>query len=681
MDKDKLRQAAKKIRAFASQRRELKAYLGMAPVKTEIVRAEMAIAELDADDSLLDRRLDELDAAKALLHLARSAATRAAGSKDKALWETAYGYFRRARDFSRELRIALEENSRAALELPSFRPGETGDGIQTADGIPLVPPIMPVVFLQGGDRDMGRQYALQIAGLFGEELLSRKAGRAFSTAELEELRRWEAQLADCAPEFLAFAEGMAEGARSIGLAMSYDDALALWTGVLPPETDYMGAGGARMNTVPPLACSGVAAWGAATADGRLVTGSAGDFDPTFTATIAAWPSSGNAFVFTPFGATGDVPALGSINFFGHPGMNSKGLAYVHHGGTPRMLEPKQSWGYGLRRAPGVMHVLRFASSVREARDMELAFPIGDVGLDSGTVGGFWADDREGCVLECRKDPILVREAGLLGERDFLYSANSALHPEAGACGWLAKEAERWEWSAPGGWRPRRFSFFHRLGLVYHGSSLRCGAFFKLLDREHGRIDFETMTDCYREGGTVPPGEWKAMSRQYRKTGRWGELSPGNASNGILAFMKPSEGRYSVCVGGLAPGLAPTSPLFASANPVHGATHEYWDLRLAGRPDDTAREASDEASRAIRAAEAAIASAAPRVGSSSLGRAARRLEEARAEAEIGFRRIREALETEGDERLGLVARAACRFLKAQVRARQASRAVASPAEAD
>lgn len=53
-----------------------------------------------------------------------------------------------------------------------------------------------------------------------------------------------------------------------------------------------------------------------------------------------------------------------VQIFGHPAMNDKGLAYVHHGGGPKFLEPEENWGYGIRRAASVMHILRFAKSTR-----------------------------------------------------------------------------------------------------------------------------------------------------------------------------------------------------------------------------------------------------------------------------------------------------------------------------
>ena len=77
----------------------------------------------------------------------------------------------------------------------------------------------------------------------------------------------------------------------------------------------------------------------------------------------------------------------------------------------------------------VFHILRFANSAKEALEMELSFPIGDVGSGGfGTLGGFWADSSYGYILDSRKDPVIVREAGVMGETDFLYATNSPLHP-------------------------------------------------------------------------------------------------------------------------------------------------------------------------------------------------------------------------------------------------------------
>ena len=121
---------------------------------------------------------------------------------------------------------------------------------------------------------------------------------------------------------------------------------------------------------------------------------------------------------------------------GHPGMNNKGLAYVEHGGEMRMIEPNGDWGYGIRKGTSVFHVLRFANNAREALEMELSFPVGDVGQPMGSAGGFYADSTYGYVLESRSNPVIIREAGVMGESDFRYANNSAMHPEAWKAGWM-----------------------------------------------------------------------------------------------------------------------------------------------------------------------------------------------------------------------------------------------------
>lgn len=121
---------------------------------------------------------------------------------------------------------------------------------------------------------------------------------------------------------------------------------------------------------------------------------------------------------------------------GHPEMNSKGLAYVEHGGELRMIEPKKYWGYGIHRGTSVFHILRFANSAREAYNMELSWPVGDIGWPMGSVGGFYADGTYGYVIESRKEPIVIRKSGLLGETSYIFANNSAMHPDAGKAGWM-----------------------------------------------------------------------------------------------------------------------------------------------------------------------------------------------------------------------------------------------------
>lgn len=645
----------------------LKAYLRLSPVKTSLMRTNLEIAKLDPRDPLYWQRSTEFNQAMIELTKARWYSVVASKSGKKADWQKVFESFTKSQQLADAIRNALDIANPAPVPFTASLITNKGTENQFADGVPLVPSINPVVILQGSDFEMGYQYAQQVIQIYGSWIMERKSGRVFSESELEHLRQWEQQLVTYAPEIISLCQGWAKGASDAGVRMFYEDVLEIWCSALPPETDYMGSGGARMADVPPIGCSGVAAWGRATHDGRLVTGSAGDFDPTYTVTIVAFPSSGNNYIFTPFGATGDVPGIGNVNMFGHPGMNNKGLAYVHHGGTPKMIEPKQHWGYGLRRTASVLHTLRFADNARQAREMELSYPVGDVGLDSGTVGGFYADSEYGYVMESRKEPVLIREAGTMGETDFLYSANSALHPEAHQAGWM-KKPEKWDWHPNGGWRPKEFSFFNKIGMMYYGSSLRSRYFFEMLEQARGNIDLEYMKTIYRTSGTMPEGDWKKISREYRKNGQWGAISGGNASNGVVGVMKPDNGDrgiYALCLGQPARGTTPTSPFFASFNPIYAETNAFWELTLAADPLAVAQTAGNLAAdlidRAVRILESQPEAYAHHFD--------QLLGEARSALEEGGVWEENSINAAGDEVLQAIARATRKYTIGQVRARQ------------
>lgn len=87
----------------------------------------------------------------------------------------------------------------------------------------------------------------------------------------------------------------------------------------------------------------------------------------------------------------------------------------------------RSGEYGIRRSASVFHNLRYKKSAKEAFDQEMTWSIEDIGFgDQATVGGFYADSEYGYVIESRKTPIYIREAELLGERDYLFSNNSVI---------------------------------------------------------------------------------------------------------------------------------------------------------------------------------------------------------------------------------------------------------------
>ncbi|MGW8181631.1 MAG: hypothetical protein ACWGQW_23115, partial [bacterium] len=364
-------------------------------------------------------------------------------------------------------------------------------------------------------------------------------------------------------------KGWVQGALDIGVSMSYDDVMYLWVGDTPPASDFLSQDG--LPEIPPIACSGMAAWGRATEDGKLVTGSSGDHDLSYQVVIMAYPDDGNAFLYSSFGATGAIAGGGDMWFFGHPAMNSKGVAYVHHGGGPKFLEPKKYWSYGVRRAASVIHILRYADTAKQALDFEMNMPIGDVGRgDQATVGGFYADDNYGYVIESRKEPVAIREAGLMGETDFLYANNSVVHPDAINSEWMSSSKDSWVHDPHGGWKPKNPTGMTKsLGLFlqwasgrlstsdmmirgmmmsYDNSAKRNLFMYNMLDAGKGKVNQEYMKMMYRKGGKLPEGSFDKIVKEYKKTGNWGEISTAHASNAITTVMKPSEGLFSLCTG-------------------------------------------------------------------------------------------------------------------------------------
>jgi len=426
-------------------------------VKNILALVNIELGKLDYHHPQYAQRVREFDHAMIELTKAKWHTSLAMETGAKEEWAKAFASLKKSEAFSQKLYDALVSGSSSPLDYEKVTLTRDGTEILFADGAPLVPEINPVIILQGSDYDMGYQYAQQLIQIFGPWILKRKAGRNFNE-QITVIKKWEDQIKQHAPEILSLCKGWAAGATDAGVPMSYYDVLDLWTGHEPPATGYIGESGLP-ELGPPL-CSGLAAWGHATVDGKLVTGSSGDHDIAHTVTVVAFPETGNNFIFAPFGATGDVPAAGPLYFFGHPGMNNKGLAYVHHGGGPKMVEPKKYWGYGIRRAVSVFHILRFANSAQEAREMEMSFPIGDIGPgDPGTAGGFYADSTYGYSIESRKEPVIIRESGLMGETDFLYATNSPLHPDVSQTAWMQADRESWAWDKPGGWHPQEFAAF------------------------------------------------------------------------------------------------------------------------------------------------------------------------------------------------------------------------------
>jgi hypothetical protein len=565
-------------------------------VHSILIRVNTELRKMDKRDPLFVLRLKEFN--QAVLELQKSKwYAEAAGRKlATKYWKKCFFSSKLSLKYGTAIYDAIIDKSSLPVVNLFDQVTKTPDSeILMTDSVPLLPQSNPVVFLEGTDYEMGFQYSQQVIEIFGRWIFMHKAGRSFTIDETEVHRRYEEQMKIHTPELLDFIRGWADGATASGVLMDYEDVLDIWTGHSKPTNFYQAKGDwdKAMDRLPIL-CSGMAAWGKATIDGKLVTASSGDHDATFMVTIVAFPKTGNSFIYSPFSVYGDVPIVGNVGMMGHPGMNSRGVAYVHHGGVPKMIEDRKEWGYGIRRGMSVFHVLRFANSAHEALEMEMSFPVGDVGLDpANTAGGFYADDSYGYIAESRKNPVAIREAGILGETDFLYANNSAAHPLASESGWMKPFKDKWKWDQHGGWTPLQFQPPSLISLrkpsgaelvnsiqnlMYHNSCSRNNYAFSSLNHKKGSIDQQYMKQIYQTSGILPVGSFEEIAKNYKKTGEWGQVTTGHAGNAIVAFMKPSEGKYAVCVGPAARGLTGHAP-FPHCGPIYNETNAVWEMHL------------------------------------------------------------------------------------------------------
>jgi hypothetical protein len=329
--------------------------------------------------------------------------------------------------------------------------------------------------------------------------------------------------------------------------------------------------------------------------------------------------------------------------------------------------------------------MRFANSAREAREMEAAFPIGDVGSgDPGTAGGFYADDEYGYVYESRTRPELLREAGTMGETDFLYATNAPIHPGIAQAPWRVDSSGEWSFDEHAGWFPPsapgkiNFKTFlmslkqpHMIGIEWsaYNSFYRNRSMYEVLNRGVGHIDMAYIKMMYRRSGTLPEGGEKEIVAGYSE-GEWGEIPASNSANATVTIMKPSDGIFCHCVGPARRGLTPLSAkLFA--HPMYQETNAFWELKLEDSPEAIVTYARDRAVEYIQEAKALFAGLDRR--DPAYDSMAGFLKAARTDFEAG-----DAARMETGEAVAGLARLARAYTRAQVRARQVINALVPPA---
>ncbi|MFD2473559.1 hypothetical protein [Amycolatopsis silviterrae] len=527
---------------------------------------------------------------------------------------------------------------------PEYVLGRSGETPVTEHGAPVVPTVCPVVVIAGTNREMGAQYATQVIDIYGTWIFDHLADHVVTEEERLVLAQWAAQLDRHAPEIIEFARGWSEGANERGVPLTVEQTVAIWTGYLPPADHHVlmaeeltedrayGTNvysGAVVTTAGETVdmCSGFCAWGTATPDGRLYAASTTDHDCTHQATIVAFPDEGNSFVYTPFSANGFIPGLGRFYMAGHPGFNSKGVTYVHHGGHSTEGGsngggPQEEWGYGVRRGAATFHALQFANTAAQARDMMLSMPVGDAGRILGTAGGLWADSAYGVAIEQRTGcpdrprPVLrestrSRSGALM---DVLYANNNPLSADRGP--WRAPDEAEFRFDDESGWY---LAFPGTPGTADPGlaaarrgtrnSAARNRFFARQANAGLGEIDDEYLTAMYRTSGTIPDGSYEEAAASWNAGGEW-ESSAAHRGNAFTAVVKPDAGEYRGCIG-------PADRYLEVREPSHGyyyfdETGEFWSLRLGDAPQAVLGTALDTAVAAVADAQAAVRSAGRRL---------------------------------------------------------------------
>jgi hypothetical protein len=451
------------------------------------------------------------------------------------------------------------------------------------DGAPLISNVTPVMVLCGSDYDMGYQYSQQLNQIFGPWAL-KNIQRNFNKAEASALKAYQLHLEKYSPEFIDMFRGMADGATAIGVNLSYEQLLGEYCSVgiidmnLPAypigknlqtfsDTESPENQNKKLTSND---CSGFAAWGSTTKDHNLICASSEDHPLRYEFLAIVLPETGNNYIFGMV----IMPPLCC-----HPGMNNKGLSYVHHGaGTDGNEKP----GYGVPQCLAVQHTLRFANNADEALSLQLSYSSG---IGSARAAGLWADvGGKAFDLECR-DPKVARKAGDYGEQDFIYVTNNCI---AESLQPFLQNEYGWplDYIPHGGWNVDDMNSVRRNLCMWNA-----------LHNYHGAIDLDFVKMLWRFPSQAPayPTLEEAEIQLYKNQGAGWDSYIGNLSNQVVGITQPDngeEGLFHVCTG---PVGRRTEPLSAGWHfyPI-AATHTFFELQLTSKPIDIVLAAAKRA---------------------------------------------------------------------------------------
>ncbi|MBN2415724.1 hypothetical protein JXO52_07770 [bacterium] len=504
----------------------------------------------------------------------------------------------------------------------------------------MPPSILPVIFLQGTDYEMGYQYGLQAADYIAvnREAAWAAALQRFSREEvLRALSINQYYIRTCTPENIDIMRGMADGCKEAGRDVSYVDIVLLNSTLPDPETSSY-PGGANQESLPPeKGCSVCSAWGSATKEGRLIgldTLDGGE-DALYGVILVVFPESGNAYICgAQAGEIGDHFLMNNRGFF---------LGNSGGGGSPRKIDEN----YGIGWACSLPHIVRFADNAPEARDMIMQWRI-------NVPENFHFADVHGNALVVEKTAAVqaVRKSGDFGEHDFLFSTNNYLH-------------ETMRVTKEGG-------FIGGHGGYGAYSAPRNQVFWDMLHNYAGDIDREFMKMILRFPGNPPPwppaNGWSA--KICRPTNSWVSVSePDDGDEGCVHICTGPAGRVihsSIAFSG--------EPMRSTYQYIDG-THTFYTLRLKTDPLQVSEAARGDAKRSIARAYREFMQLTPRDAGYGVCKAL--FGEANREYYRGQLALNKAQLASGRDAVRLFSEAATGYTRAQAKAEALYEALVPP----
>jgi len=505
----------------------------------------------------------------------------------------------------------------------------------------MPPSILPVVFLQGSDYEMGYQYGMQAGDYIQinkEEAWASALKRLTKEEVLKGLTINQYFIRTYTPENIEIMKGMADGCAAAGVDVSYVD-IVLLNGTLPdPKTATYPKGADKDNLPPKKGCSVCSAWGTATKNRRLIGLDTldGGGEAYYGVILVVFPETGNNYICgAQAGEIGDHFLMNNKGFF---------LGNSGGGGSPR----PEDENYGIGWACSLPYIVRFADNAVQARDMIMKWTI-------NVPENFFFVDVHGNAFVVEKTSALqaVRESGDFGERDFLYSTNNYLH-------------EKMRLTKEGG-----FIDGHGGYGVY--AAPRCQTFWDMLHNYHGQVDVEFMKMILRFPGNPPPYPpaegWNA--KICRPTNNWvSVLEPALGDTGIAHICTGPAGRVihsSTNFFG--------NPMRSNYQYIDG-THTFFQLMLKDNPRAVTEQAKRDAKLGLAKAYKVFMQVTPM----DAGYAVCKKMHDRANTEYyrGNLALNRASLAEGREAIKLFSRAATAYTRCQARAEELVEALVPPA---